>query len=267
MKIASRTLTELALCTVVFACVGCTHAPGYPTAGAEVSRPDEELDFHILYKQNCSGCHGDDGHNGAAIPLNNPAYLAVAGGDNLRTATAKGVRATLMPAFARSAGGMLTDRQIEVLVQEMLRKWGKASDFSRVELPPYTSSTPGNADNGRTAYSAACARCHGVDGTGIKLGADGKAPQGGTSPYSIVDLSYLTLVSDQSMRSLVIAGHPDKGTPDWRSYIAGPPARALTPQEISDIVAWIAAHRAPGTEQAMSNSRSNPTGVAGKETR
>ena len=46
---------------------------------AEVVRPDQQLDFHVLYKQNCSGCHGDNGRGGAAIPLNNPAYLAVAG--------------------------------------------------------------------------------------------------------------------------------------------------------------------------------------------
>jgi mono/diheme cytochrome c family protein len=260
MKIGSRTLTVLALCTAVAACAGCTHVPGHPRPGADVSRPDQQLDFQSLYSQNCSGCHGDDGRNGAALPLNNPAYLAIVGADNLRTATAKGVSATLMPPFARSAGGMLTDRQIEALVQGMLHAWARPSEFAGINLPPYSSNTPGNGADGEKAYAAACSRCHGVDGTGVK-----DPPQKGSSPFSIVDPSYLALVSDQSMRSLVIAGHPDKAAPDWRSYFTGPAARALTPQEISDIVAWIAEHRTPSPMQSTGNSRNNPPGVAGKE--
>ena len=108
---------SVALGILALASSGCKSMPGHPKPGAEVVRPDDVSEFHTLYKQNCAGCHGDNGRNGAAIPLNNPAYLAVAGADNLRAITAKGVGGTLMPAFARSAGGMLTDGQIDVLVQ------------------------------------------------------------------------------------------------------------------------------------------------------
>jgi cytochrome c553 len=64
----------------------------------------------------------------------------------------------------------------------------------------------------------------------------------------------------------VIAGHPGKDAPDWRSYVTGPGARSLSAQEINDIVAWMAGHRlsAPN-EQAMSNPRGNATAVSGKE--
>jgi len=245
----------LAAGAIVFACAGCAHVPGVPSPSADVARPDQQLDFHALYKQNCSGCHGENGRGGAAIPLNNPAYLAVAGGNNLRTATAKGMHSTMMPAFAASSGGMLTEQQVDALVQGILREWSRPSDFSHVALPPYAATEPGNPTNGQTAYATACARCHGTDGTGAHSSASNPLPQVST-PHSIVDKSYLALVDDQSLRSLVIAGHIDDNAPDWRSYISG---RALTSQEITDIVAWLAQHR---TQQSISIQPENPSSVA-----
>ena len=56
---------------------------------------------------------------------------------------------------------------------------------------------------------------------------------------SIVDGSYLALISDQGLRSLVIAGRPDEGMPDWRSDSSQP----LTDQQITDLVAWLASKR------------------------
>lgn len=242
MKIRSQASQFVFLCAAALATAGCGHAPGYPKPGPEVPRPENVVDFHTLYKQNCAACHGENGQNGAALPLNNAAYLAVAGADNLRTATAKGVKGTLMPAFARSSGGMLTDQQIDALVNGMLKEWGKPAEFAGVALPPYAATTPGDPVAGHTAYVAACARCHGDNGTGVKVAAGTTAPQGST-PHSIVDPAYLNMVSNQSLRSLTIAGRPDEGVPDWRSYLTGPGARALTAKEIDDIVAWIASHR------------------------
>lgn len=233
----------------LFAFAGCARVPGIPAAETDVSRPDKQLDFHALYKQGCSGCHGDNGRGGAAIPLNNPAYLAIAGADNIRTATAKGMSATMMPAFAASSGGMLTEAQVDALEQGILREWSRPSDFSRIALPPYAATTPGNPADGQEAYTAACARCHGADGTGIHPSANSSTPTHDTTPHSIVDPTYLELISNQSLRSLVVAGHPDANTPDWRTYIVG---RALTPQEITDIVAWLSAHRASPAQQSAS---------------
>jgi mono/diheme cytochrome c family protein len=240
-------------------CAGCARVPGIPQAGPDVVRPDKELDFHVLYKQNCSGCHGENGRGGAAIPLNNPAYLAVAGAENLRTATAKGMAGTSMPAFAQSSGGMLTDQQVDALVQGMVREWGRPSDFSGVELPAYSASAPGDANAGQKTYVTACSRCHGVDGTGIKTPGSTTTGQLVETPHSIIDISYLALVNDQNLRSYVIAGHLDDKAPDWRSYV---PGRALTSQEITNIVAWIASHRAPVAEQSIENPRTTPPGVA-----
>ncbi|HEY7318089.1 MAG TPA: hypothetical protein VIE89_10990, partial [Candidatus Binatia bacterium] len=51
---------------------------------------------------------------------------------------------------------------------------------------------------------------------------------------------YLALVSDQGLRTTVIVGRSDLGMPDWRANVSGQP---MSPQEISDVVAWLASHR------------------------
>lgn len=263
MKTSLRVLPILALSAAALVSAGCKSMPGYPKPSEEVPRPEAVLDFNTLYKQNCSACHGDNGRNGAALPLNNAAYLAVAGADNLRSIAAKGVSGTLMPAFARSAGGILTDQQIEVIVQGMLHEWGKPAEFAGTALPTYASSNPGSAAEGQKTFVVACARCHGTDGTGVKS-SDGKPTDPNTSPDSIVDPAYLALVSNQSLRSLIIAGRPDENVPDWRGYITGPGAHALTPQEIDNLVAWLASHRAPAPGQSLSNT-SATSSATGKE--
>ncbi len=237
---------------------GCAHAPGVPTAAEDVSRPDKQLDFHVLYKQNCSGCHGENGRGGAAIPLNNPAYLAIAGADNLRSVTAKGMTGTMMPAFAATSGGMLTGQQVDALVQGMIHEWSRPAEFAGTALPPYAATAPGKPSDGQKAYITACARCHGTDGAGIKAANSTTKDEQSPAPHSIVDSSYLALVNDQSLRSIVLAGHLDDDAPDWRGYIPGHP---LAPQEITDIVAWLAAHRQP---LSTPSAEAKP-GVAAKE--
>jgi mono/diheme cytochrome c family protein len=91
-------------------------------------------------------------------------------------------------------------------------------------------SPAGDPEQGLKVYAEACARCHGPDGNGGDKGG------------SVVDAAYLALVSDQALRTVVIAGRTDLGMPDWREDIPGQP---LTPQQISDVVAWLAARRGP----------------------
>jgi cytochrome c oxidase cbb3-type subunit 3/ubiquinol-cytochrome c reductase cytochrome c subunit len=234
------TLMVLA-CTVCFVSLGC-EAPGKPVQ-AEVNRPDEVLDFSTLYKQNCAGCHGKDGRGGATLPLANPVYLGVAGFDNIQRITADGVAGTAMPPFARSRGGMLSDRQISALSKSIINSWGNADTG---QLIPYASKAVGDPASGQAAYATFCARCHSANGTGMKS-------ESGAWTGSIVDPAYLALVSDQYLRSIIIGGLPDRNMPDWRSDLTGPNARAMTDQEIADTVAWIVSHRVatPGQPYAQ----------------
>src|SRR4029077_19246323 len=121
---------------VVLALAGCNHLPGRPSPGPEVVRPDEVLDFNTLYKQNCSACHGAAGRGGATVSLADPVYLALVDDATLRRVTANGVPRPPMPAFARSAGGTLTERQIDVLVQDMRAHWAKPDPMSGFNPPP-----------------------------------------------------------------------------------------------------------------------------------
>jgi cytochrome c oxidase cbb3-type subunit 3/ubiquinol-cytochrome c reductase cytochrome c subunit len=100
-------------------------------------------------------------------------------------------------------------------------------------MPSYKAALQGDAGRGQQAFGTFCARCHGAAGEGSA--GDAKSGKVG----SIVDGSYLALISDQGLRSITIAGRPDEGMPDWRSDGAAP----LTDQEITDIVAWLASKR------------------------
>jgi mono/diheme cytochrome c family protein len=225
----------LAVATAAVALAGCSRIPGRPGPGPEVVRPNEVLDFPTLYKANCAACHGENGRDGAAISLANPVYLAVAGEDNLLQITAKGVPGKLMPPFAKSAGGMLTDQQISVLAHGMVQQWSRPDLFVGQNVPPYRATLAGDAARGQQAFGTFCARCHGVAGEG----SAGDAKSGSGKIGSIVDGSYLSLISDQGLRSITIAGRPDEGMPDWRTDATQP----LTDQQITDIVAWLASKR------------------------
>ena len=81
-------------------------SPGRPKPDDLPVRPSAITDFPQLYAENCAGCHGADGKNGAAIAMNNPTYLALAVDDaSMRRVIANGVSGTPMPPFVKSAGG------------------------------------------------------------------------------------------------------------------------------------------------------------------
>jgi mono/diheme cytochrome c family protein len=225
----------LALAATGLALVGCSRIPGRPGSGPEVVRPDEVLDFPTLYKANCTACHGENGKGGAAISLANPVYLAVAGEDNLRHIIASGISGKLMPPFAKSAGGMLTDQQVNVLAHGTMQQWSKPGLLAGLSIPQYRSTLAGDVARGQQAFGIYCARCHGTAGEGSA--ADGKSGTGKIG--SIVDGSYLALISDQGLRSIMIAGRPDESMPDWRTDAAQP----MTDQQITDIVVWLASKR------------------------
>jgi cytochrome c oxidase cbb3-type subunit III len=207
---------------------GCATAPGRPLAGDMPIVPGEISDFNTLYEHNCSGCHGSGGKGGAAIALSDPVYLAIADDSVLRNAAANGIPGTSMPAFAQSAGGMLPDKQIDVIVHGIRERWSKPDALQGATPPPYSATTPGDASRGSFVYAAYCSACHGAGG------------RGGDKASSIVDKSFLSLINDQELRTIVIVGRPELGAPDWRGDM---PGKQMSAQEVSDVVAWLASQR------------------------
>lgn len=191
-----------------------------------VARPSDVLDFPTLYKQNCSGCHGQNGSGGPAIDLANPQYQALVDDASLHKWISSGMPGTQMPGFARSNGGTLTDEQIGVIVSGMRATWSRPNAFSGATPPPYLQTAAGNVQRGQQTFQARCATCH------------ANSRQQITSPV------YLALTSDQSLRTYIIAGSPDIGHPDWRHDSAdGKPATPLTAQDVDDVVAYLASLR------------------------
>jgi cytochrome c oxidase cbb3-type subunit III len=208
--------------------IGCDRAPGRRVIDAEYVAPDKILDFNLLYRSNCAGCHGSEGRGGAAVALANPIYLALADDAVVRRTAADGIPGTPMPAFARHSGGMLTDEQIDAIVNGIRKRWENPSAIAGIDLPPYSEQVRGDTRRGGEVFATYCESCHGDGGRGARGGS------------SIVDGSYLALVSDQGLRTEVIAGRPDLDAPDWRGNL---PGKTMASQDISDVVAWLSAQR------------------------
>ena len=231
MMLGRLIITTAATLLLVGLSASCDRLPGKPDEAARWKPPTEVVAFDQLYAENCSGCHGADGRLGAARPLNDPLYLALVNDETLRQVIAQGMPNTAMPAFAQQQGGNLTQEQIKLVVEGVRSRWAQSGQLQGSTLPPYETgktSRSGDVSRGSLVYQAYCAQCHESDGR--------SRPKGG----SILDPNYLALVSDQSLRTTVIVGRLDLGKPDWRNNVQG---RPMTPQEVSDVVAWIASHR------------------------
>src|SRR5580704_8690110 len=155
-----------ALALLVLACSGCSSAHGRPATDAIPVDPDDISNFELLYAHNCAGCHGPNGKGGASIALANPLYLAIVDDSAMRRVTANGVAGTLMPAFAKSAGGMLTDKQVDVIVRGIREQWSKPEVLRGENAPLYSAPNAGDAARGLQVYGVFCCSCHGPQGRG-----------------------------------------------------------------------------------------------------
>lgn len=209
--------------------VGCTDLPGQPDPAERPIPPYEVVDLDALYQRNCAGCHGRDGKLGPAPPLNDPLFLAIVPDDELERIVRDGRHGTQMPGFSAAAGGTLTDEQTKILAAGLKLKWNKSHDGAE-NLPPYALSD-GDAQRGAQVFATACASCHGALGEG-------------NSAAAIHDVAFLSLISDQALRRLIITGRPDIGMPNY----AGREGRdgsfvPLSSAEIDDLVALLASWR------------------------
>jgi cytochrome c oxidase cbb3-type subunit 3 len=214
-----------AMVLVMSLAAGCDSLPGKPSESDRPISPAQVKSFAKLYGENCAGCHGADGRFGAAYELADATYQSLVDDATLNRTISNGLAGTPMPAFAQDSGGYLTKAQIGILVDGMRQRW-KTGPLE--DAPPYAGAN-GDAGRGARTFAQSCAPCHGPKGQG-----------GPKAPGSITDPSYLALISDQSLRTLIIAGRSDLGHPDWRGY---PPGQPLTAEQVADVVAWLAAQR------------------------
>jgi cytochrome c oxidase cbb3-type subunit III len=229
------TLRDFSLPLVVCLLVaGCKSVPRTWKSDPEVPSPEAVLDFAPLFQQNCAGCHGTKGIDGPAYPLGNPEYQALVDESTLRQIVTQGLPGTLMPAFAISQGGTLTDQQIAALVAGMRAAWWRPRAVAGANPPPYHPDLTGDPARGHLTYTAYCAACHGEAGH----------PQDGFAG-SVADANFLALMSDQVLRTVVVAGRPDVGMPDWKGDFPGDESGhpKMNDQQVTDVVAWLSSQR------------------------
>jgi len=252
---------------------GC-NLPGTPKPEHRPEYPEQVAKFEQLFNKNCRGCHGQDGKMGPAPPLNDALFRAGISEKEIRTVLTSGRKGTLMPAFLKENGGLLTAAQIDIMVNELkgipyqvvqegegetvkLRvtqdekgkspAWGTSGESPR-GAPPYPppAGETGDKDRGMKVFARACASCHGEDG---KAGAgQGSESEGkGQKSLRINDPAFLTLLSDQALRRLIITGRPDLGMPDYAgSKERGGDFKPLSSPDVADLVALLGYWRVGG---------------------
>jgi cytochrome c oxidase cbb3-type subunit 3 len=216
-----------------FLFTGCDfHFPGEPHESHRWQPPSAQTDFAKLYSKNCQACHSIDGTPSAAIPLNSPVYLAIVPREALKQVIANGVPGATMPGFSTANGGPLTDAQIDIIVDNLLAQ--KPADLVLNDAPAY-SAPLGNPATGAAVFETIRPALHSAD----------------TGKGGLLDPAFLSLVSNQYLRTSFIAGRPELGIPDYRSY---PNEKVLTSQEISDLVAWLSSQRPASSPLAVKTS-------------
>lgn len=247
-------LSGLLACIIV-CLAGCDHEwPGKPNPANRPELPTQVMSFTAIYQRNCAGCHGPDGKQGAAPALNDPLFRGLISASELEATITKGRPGTPMPAFLDKLGGALTAKQIQVLVDGIkgiphplptamaasesnrMLPWGAVAPVP-VDTPAYTlPKSPGDAKKGAMIFDMACAICHGPDGKGVV--------QNDRRLNPINNSAFLSLISDQAIRRIIITGRPDLKMP---SYSDGKGRSedffSLSSNDIADLGALLASWR------------------------
>ena len=242
-------LSVLSSCALLLVNASCErHSEDLAKSTFDSVPQENAASFETLFRQNCAGCHGREGKLGPAPPLNDPLFLAIVPAETLVETITNGRPGTPMPAFDRRHGGQLTTEQIQILADGLKPEWeGNRPPIENV--PAYLTDaanegmTSGNLERGAQLFAKACANCH---------GADGKGTGDGELPGAINDPEFLALISNQTLRRIIITGRHDLGMPSF-SGTDGRDAdfKPLTPIDVATLVALLAHWRtAPPGEAA-----------------
>lgn len=173
-----------------------------------------------LYAENCAACHAENGEGGAGPALNSRELLTMTSDELLFNLTRTGIPGSIMPAWGQAFGGPFTDEQIGQLVA-FVRAWEPtAPEIVAEETRP-------DPVRGARIYAETCLICHGEGGLGSDI-----AP-------ALNDPARLKKFDDAWYRNTIAHGRPARGMPTWGTV--------LSPAQISDLVALLAAWREGGT--------------------
>jgi len=176
-----------------------------------------------IYQLQCASCHGSQGEGGVGPALNNRALLKTTFDNAFFSVIRSGVPNTQMPAWGIEFGGPLTDEDVRDLVAFIRSYEATAPEIAAAAFTP-------DPARGALLFDSTCAICHGPNGSG-----GDRAPK-------LNDPARLQKFADAWYRGVIQHGRPAKGMPTWGTV--------LSPNQISDLVALIAAWRAGLTIKA-----------------
>lgn len=208
-----------------------------------------------VYQRNCLVCHGakGDGQGEMGRSLKPPPrnfgrgvfkYRSTPTGylptnDDLEHTVRGGLAGTAMPVF-----GNLSDREIRSVVEYLKSfspRWQNPTNYAPalvLPAPPQWFDDPAvggtHVQRGRALFQAACAACHGTDGSGLDAAAKDLEDVWG-QPVTITDLRQSTLRNGRSLDAIfrvLLTGI--EGTP-MPSF-----ADSLTEEQRWELVAFIA---------------------------
>jgi len=211
------------LLTVVILLVFQIYIVREPARIAEQTAMDQRAAVatgQMLYVENCAACHGDQGQGGVGPALNARQFLTLVSDDLLFSLIRTGIPNTAMPAWGQTFGGPFTDDDVNRIVN-YIRAW----EATAPEIT--TASTTPDAERGLATYTSTCSICHGDNGSGTD-----RAP-------ALNDARRLSRLDDSWYRNTIARGRPARGMPTWGTV--------LSPEQINDVVALIAAWRAGET--------------------
>lgn len=201
-----------------------------------------------LYAQDCAVCHGDraQGRIGATLAKDFPGIRVDL---LLKDIISNGVPGSVMPAWAKSKGGPLTDAEIEDIAA-FIRSLGNiaptvpaAPAATRAPIPsPIATFPAGDANRGSKIYTENCAMCHGANGEG-RVGATLGKDWAGVNVATFLNATIARGVAGSKM-------------PGWSQFYGGP----LTNQQVADVAAYIVTLKKAGQPAATTEASNVPQG-------
>jgi cytochrome c oxidase cbb3-type subunit 3 len=206
-----------------------------------------DLEFGAkLYADNCAVCHGTDGQGRIGVRLAKD-WPSIRPDQQIRTVIENGIQGSVMPAWGQSAGGPLSEIEIQALVDYILNwETGGPPVIHPMPTPiPHPALTPppgvtGDPNQGALLFDQNCVVCHGPNGQG-RIGA-------------VLVKNWPSIRPDLSIKNTIRNGIQGSVMPAWSQANGGP----LSEAQINDLVAFILAKSS--TVEAETSEGAHPLG-------
>ncbi|MHC5062920.1 MAG: c-type cytochrome, partial [Planctomycetota bacterium] len=186
-----------------------------------------------MYRNNCAGCHGQNGEGGIGNSLRSPSFLAMASEAFLRETIieGRGRGNTAMPTGYTYSPEELSD------VLAYLQTWKQADHSYEDVLALRAQANGDSAVFGAGIYRARCAACHGDEGEGgigSRLNSE----------------SFLSAIDDHFLYRSITEGRPGTAMPSWGF---------LKAEDVADLISHLRSwQRGPSRTLASRNRDGDP---------